>query len=81
MAGREVLDRESAAWVGETLLRGSVLCFVNEVLAEWALAKQLPSLTATSHRVVPSGATPRRSVVYEMRTPKMEGVRGSARQR
>jgi isopenicillin N synthase-like dioxygenase len=81
IAGLEVLDRESGAWIGETLFRGSAVCFVNEALAEWALAKGLPSLTATSHRVAPSGATPRLSVVYEMRVPKMRHVWTSAKQR
>ena len=81
IAGLEVLDRESGAWVGETLFHGSVLCFVNEALAEWTLAKQLPSLTATSHRVVPSSTTARLSVVYEMRGPKMGYVWRSAKQR
>lgn len=81
VAGLELLDRESGEWVGETQFRGSVVCCVNEALSEWTLAKQLPALTATSHRVVPSGETPRLSVVYEMRVPKMEGVWGSAKQR
>jgi isopenicillin N synthase-like dioxygenase len=91
VAGLELLDRASGAWFGETLFRGSVVCFVNEALADWTLARQhhhqqqLPgdeeALTATSHRVVPSGATPRLSVVYEMRGPEMDGVWGSAKER
>ncbi len=69
--GLELLDRESGEWVGETRFRGNLICFVNQLLADWCLANDGPPLTATPHRVVPSGASSRQSVVYEMRAPKV----------
>jgi isopenicillin N synthase-like dioxygenase len=70
--GLELLDRASGEWVGEARFRGNMICFVNQLLADWCLANRGPSVTATPHRVVPSGTSPRQSVVYEMRAPKVE---------
>lgn len=69
--GLELLDRESGEWVGETRFRGNLLCFVNQLLADWCLANHGPLLTATPHRVAPAGTAIRQSVVYEMRAPKV----------
>ena len=59
----EVQDRVSGMWVEESAFEGSVLCFVNQMLADWTVAHSSSDggsengsrellLTATPHRVV-----------------------------
>ena len=70
--GLQLLDRASGEWVDESSFRGHVVCFVDQLLADWCLANHRPPVTATLHRVVPAGEAPRQSIVYEMRAPKID---------
>ena len=74
-----MLDKSSGRWIRERELSASptILCIVNEALADFTLAKSNGGggggiLTATPHRVVLAHVAPRFSVVYEMRTPSIE---------
>jgi isopenicillin N synthase-like dioxygenase len=72
--GLEVLDQATGRYVGEGAFRGRVVCFVNQVLADWCLANGGPALRPAQHRVVsgPAGRLARVSVVYELRAPVEE---------